>query len=165
MDLASVAAAGRAAYPGSPSWDGTAVRDEAAAAALGLTSRQASVTTGSAGGGGGASGPGGSGSSFSGRRRGDVAQTFKSFGGAVRGMAKDVASASRSQLKSLAGGGGMGGGGGGRNKPGMVTAAAGISDGAPQLCCATGSQPAATALCLVVQTAHRFGLPESLLPY
>ena len=33
MDLASVAAA-RSAHPGSPSWDGTAVRDEAAAAEL-----------------------------------------------------------------------------------------------------------------------------------
>ena len=116
MDLASVAAA-RSAHPGSPSWDGTAVRDEAAAAALGLTSRQASGTAG-----GGASGFGAT--TSSGKRRGDVAQTFKSFGGAVRGMAKDVASASRSQLKSLAGGSSS------RLRPALVTAVAGISDGA-----------------------------------
>lgn len=95
-----------APHAGSPSWEGSAVRDEAAAAALGLTGRQAS---------------GSAGSGSSGRRRGAAAATFKSLGGAFKGMAKDVASVGRSQLKSLAGGG--------RGPQPLVAAVAGISDG------------------------------------
>ena len=116
LDIAAVAAAqaqGQAQGLGRPSWDGTSVRDEAAAAALGLTSRQASASTA----------PGGAA-----KRRADVAQTFKSIGGAFKGMAKDVASASKSQLKSLAGGG--------RQQQPLVTAVAGISDGACMHACA-----------------------------
>ena len=60
-------------------------RDEAAAAALGLAGRADSATGGS------------------GRRRSELASTFKSLGGAFKGMAKDVASVSKSQLKSLVG--------------------------------------------------------------
>lgn len=114
MDVASVAASAQQQQGGeggggrTSSFEGSAVRDEAAAAALGLTSRQGSATAGSGG-------PGG-------RRRDNVAATFKSLGGAFRGMAKDVASASKSQLRSLAGGGGRG------QQP-LVAAVAGISDG------------------------------------
>ena len=61
-------------------------RDEAAAMALGLAGRAGSATAGS------------------GRRRSELASTFKSLGGAFKGMAKDVASVSKSQLKSLVSG-------------------------------------------------------------
>lgn len=72
-------------------------RDEAAAAALGLASRAGSATVGS------------------GRRRSELASTFKSLGGAFKGIAKDMASVSKSQLKTLVGVGQLGGGpGGGR---------------------------------------------------
>lgn len=108
--------------PASPSWEGSAVRDEAAAAALGLTARQASGSAGSS----------------AGRRRGDVAATFKSLGGAFKGMAKDVASASRSQLKSLAGG---------RAQQPLMAAVAGISDGSHQGACAWGGCCARAETC------------------
>lgn len=83
---------------------GSTQRDEAAAAALGLASRAGSATVGS------------------GRRRSELASTFKSLGGAFKGIAKDMASVSKSQLKTLAGAGG-------RQQQPFVTAVAGISDG------------------------------------
>ena len=83
MDVAAVAA-GRDQRGARESFEGSAVRDEAAAAALGLTSRQGSATGAAAAPGGGA-----------GRR--PVSQTFRSIGGAVK-----------SQLRSLAAGGGRG---------------------------------------------------------
>ncbi|KAL4422261.1 hypothetical protein ABPG75_008458 [Micractinium tetrahymenae] len=89
-------------------FEGSAVRDEAAAAALGLTGRSGSATALGASG----AGP---------RRRDNVKTTFKSLGGAFKGMAKDVASASKSQLRSLAGSG--------RAQQPLVAAVAGISDG------------------------------------
>ena len=49
----------------------------------------------------GLAGRAGSATAGSGRRRSELASTFKSLGGAFKGMAKDVASVSKSQLKSL----------------------------------------------------------------
>lgn len=108
LDPAAVAAEAQRQPEGQPSLDGSAVRDEVAAAALGLTARSGSATAQGV--------PG-----VAPRRRDEVKRTFKSLGGAFKGMAKDVASASKSQLRSLAGGG--------RAQQPLVAAVAGISDG------------------------------------
>lgn len=108
LDPAAVAAGAQQQEESRPSFDGSAVRDEAAAAALGLTGRSSSATVPGV--------PGGAP-----RRRDEVKRTFKSLRGAFKGMAKDVASASKSQLRSLAGGG--------RAQQPLWAAVAGISDG------------------------------------
>ncbi|KAL4425017.1 hypothetical protein ABPG77_001795 [Micractinium sp. CCAP 211/92] len=108
LDPAAVATGAQQQEESRPSFDGSAVRDEAAAAALGLTGRSSSATVPGV--------PGGAP-----RRRDEVKRTFKSLRGAFKGMAKDVASASKSQLRSLAGGG--------RAQQPLWAAVAGISDG------------------------------------
>ena len=120
------------------------MRDEAAAAALGLTSRQGSATGGAPGGGS--------------RRREKAAATFKSLGGAFKGMAKDVASAGRSQLRSLAGGD--------RGQAPLVAAVAGISDGGRGVGACPGSLAPSACVPLdlhaLTRALHGFGVAPRL---